>query len=132
MCTDRLEFWEWRQIAGQTVRSVSRVILGCLIRKACGARCSGGVIPAHVHIWRLGLISGSGQWGEPWCSLGGFWWGRERERESFWYVFLPCLIYFSSAHESKQECRVGSETLCLYINRTRIISAIALLTSKMD
>lgn len=46
-CRGRLiELWEKRPTGG----SVSGVALGCLIRKACGARCSGEVIPARSHL----------------------------------------------------------------------------------
>lgn len=41
-----IELWEKRPTGG----SVSGVALGCLIRKACGARCSGEVIPARSHL----------------------------------------------------------------------------------
>lgn len=41
-----IELWEKRPTGG----SVSGVALGCLIRKACGARCGGEVIPARSHL----------------------------------------------------------------------------------
>lgn len=41
-----IELWEKRATGG----SVSGVASGCLIRKACGAPCSGEVIPARSHL----------------------------------------------------------------------------------
>lgn len=67
--------WEKRATGG----SVSGVASGCLIRKACGAPCSGEVIPARSHleawvnIWvrsaGLGLVLAG------WLLVGG-WGGR--------------------------------------------------------
>lgn len=72
-----IELWEKRPTGG----SVSGVALGCLIRKACGARCGGEVIPARSHleawvnIWvrsaGLGLVLAG------WLLVGG---GEEKKR----------------------------------------------------
>lgn len=92
-CRDRLiELWEKRATGG----SVSGVILGCLIRKACGARCSGEVIPARSHLEAWVNIwvrsAGSGLVLAGWLLVG-----EERERHVFGTavrLFYDLTVYF--------------------------------------
>lgn len=92
-CRDRLiELWEKRATGG----SVSGDILGCLIRKACGARCSGEVIPARSHLEAWVNIwvrsAGSGLVLAGWLLVG-----EERERHVFGTavrLFYDLTVYF--------------------------------------
>lgn len=94
-CRDRLiELWEKSPTGG----SVSGVILGCLIRKACGTRCSGEVIPARSHleawvdIWvrsaGLGLVLAG------WLLLGA-----NRETPLLFIFFILWLLIFGQEGE---------------------------------